>query len=179
MSNTAPQLDDYYERKAKYFHINNFVADGFQKVCDVVDKGDWYYTNINHDLMWADHASWVYMIVLNTQVVKVGETGNPLGIKSKQQFQGWIQPKAHSSCRLGRLRNGDGTDSRIRCGARNEVADPMIEIWARKCPIVKVQSVVKGQQCEVVSTIHKELELQYLAYFLKRYHLPRLNCINK
>jgi hypothetical protein len=34
--------------KAEYLSINNFIKDGFEKVCDVIEltNGKWYYENI-------------------------------------------------------------------------------------------------------------------------------------
>ena len=64
-------------------HIDNLKPDGFEKVCDVRDSGycQWNYANMNDQLMFADHRSWVYAITQNNIVVKIGESGNPLGIK--------------------------------------------------------------------------------------------------
>lgn len=72
----------FYHPKAVNIHF--LEPDGFKKVCDVVALKDktWRYKNINKDLMYSDHTSWVYAIVLGKSIVKIGETGVPLGIKN-------------------------------------------------------------------------------------------------
>jgi hypothetical protein len=108
---------EFDRNREKTLNINEYINDGFEKVCDVTNYGvDWMYKNINKDLMYSDHNSWVYFIVENETIVKCGETGNPLGIPEQRGYL-WeypIQPVGNSKSRFGRLRKGDGTDAFIR-----------------------------------------------------------------
>jgi hypothetical protein len=155
------------------YDIENFVSDGFSKVCEVdptsgPDK--WFYYKINKDLMYSNHCSWVYFIVLGTYVVKVGETGNPLGIGENYLYGNRpMQPAANSKSRLGRLRSLDGTDSWIRQALKPYLAENYpVSIWAKKCPLALVEQRLRGNDKKIVSTIHKEMELAYLDYFCTR-----------
>jgi hypothetical protein len=75
------QYAESIARQAQVININSYLKDGFEKVCDVIQTyGEWKYTNINRELMYYTHTSWVYFIVENEEIVKCGETGNPLGI---------------------------------------------------------------------------------------------------
>lgn len=171
--------------KDDMFNINNFVGDGFVKVCDVEQDqlGHWCYKNINKPVMFDNHKSWVYFIVVKNEIVKVGETGNPLGIKPQGY---WCmpapeeQPKKGTTNRLGRYRAGDGTDHHIRCALREEVDKGIVSIWARKCKMVVTETVIAGEKQKTMTSFHKDLELQYLRYFVEKTgRLPRLNKSHK
>jgi hypothetical protein len=159
----------------KILHIKNFKDDGFEKVCDVKEEyyyNRWCYTNINKELMFDTHRSWVYAITLDDVIVKLGETGNPLGIKMSDG-----QPKLGSQCRLGRYRNGDGTDDYIRRELHDYLHDGhRISFWAKKCPIKMLSESIAGESIKVANTIHKSLEAAYLQYFEDSIScLPMLN----
>jgi len=160
-------------------NIENYAADGFVKVCEVYDEmwnggPIWWYTDINESVMFSEHRSWVYFIVLDQEIVKIGETGNPLGVRSKTSDQ----PLAGSTGRLGRYRNGDGTDFWIRHHLKKDLdAGRKVTIWARRCEMVKLSVSVGGIEDETMTTFHKDLELKYLdRVFSQTGDFP---CLNK
>jgi hypothetical protein len=154
-----------------FLDINNYINDGFQKLCDVengdnragkVYHGKFYYTNINKELMFSDHRSWVYMIVSDNEIVKIGETGNPLGIRKKNYCS---QPKWSTECRMGRLAAWNcNTDGRIRESLYNDCDDGKVSIWVRKCDYIDLTYNINGRSHNLYSTFHKDLELAYLDY---------------
>lgn len=167
------------------FNICHYKKDGFEKVCDVYINpldGGWAYKNINHDVMYSDHRSWVYFIVVDREIVKAGETGNPLGIG-----ESWIygnrelQPRSGSTSRLGRYRKGDGTDSYIRESLRKDIlSGTTVSFWAKKCPIKIIHENIGNHTAGVKHTFHKDLEQAYLQHFLRfSGHYPRLNKSSK
>jgi hypothetical protein len=153
-------------------YISNYLADGFKKVCDVECYTDktWSYFNIDETLMYSEHRSWVYCIVDNSgslggKIVKLGETGNPLGIKNtwnKVAEGEQAQPICGTTSRLGRYRKGGGTDENIRYNLYKEARKYNIGIWAKQCEIIKKQYMVGGQFIDVCITSHKDQELMYL-----------------
>ena len=167
------------------FNICHYKKDGFEKVCDVYINrldGGWAYKNINHDLMYSNHRSWIYFIVADKEIVKAGETGNPLGIQ-----EAWIygnqesQPRTGSISRLGRYRKGDGTDSYIRESLKNDLrAGKTVSFWAKKCPVKTIQERIGDQVIDIKHTFHKDLEQAYLQHFRDQAgRLPRLNKASK
>jgi len=163
-------------------NINSYITDGFKKVCDVrlmgghsLEEDGWRYANINEDLMFSRHRSWVYFIVSGDEIVKVGETGNPLGIRTRNS----IQPAISSTSRLGRLRNKDGTDAYIRQNLNGEVVKGLVSIWAKKCDVIYINLLVGGKQTNIKTTVHKNLELEYLDWMMESYYHPRLNKCRK
>ena len=158
--------------------IKNYQVDGFVKVCDVANDSDnrWYYTDINEAAMFADHKSWVYFIVVNGEIVKVGETGNPLGVRMKTSNQ----PKLGTEGCFGRYRTGDLTDAVIREELKKEVCKGLVTLWARRCEMVTVTTSVCGQDDITVTSFHKDLEMRYLDYiFAQTGTLPKLNKARK
>jgi hypothetical protein len=161
--------------------INHYLDDGFKKVCDVNtdSAGDWYYTNIDQSLMFDDYRSWIYFIVLDGIVYKIGECGTPLGIKPQYIHGNFpeLQPRKSTKCRLGRYRSGDQTDQYIR----ESLSKPMknagqVTIWAKRCPVQVTTEVLCGNKIKLINTIHKDLEQQYLRYFKEQTgSLPALN----
>lgn len=159
--------------------ISSVVPDGFEKVCDICDPsgwGDrWLYENINEDLMFSEHRSWVYAIVVSGDIWKIGETGNPLGIRYRRGTSS--QPIPGSRSRLGRYRSGDTTDEYIR----EELAPVIqrgsrVEFWAKQCPIAATEVTIAGVKEQVGSAIHKELEVAYLDWIFEQTGtLPLLN----
>lgn len=166
----------YFSAIDKAFNIKNFINDGFVKVCNVRQTGSklkplWEYTNIRKDVMFSEHRSWVYFIVLDTRIVKVGETGQPLGIDVGGQ------PGKSSKSRLGRYRSGDGTDHNIRAELRPHLAaGQTVSFWVRECQTIVQEEIVNGIPREIENTLHKNLEQHYLQHF-KDYtnRLPDLN----
>jgi hypothetical protein len=162
-------------------NINNYKIDGFQKVCDITLKLDnhnhWYYENINYQVMYDTHRSWVYFIVEDNEIIKVGETGNPLGIQ-KVEFWWDQQPLSGSKCRIGRYINGDGTDESIREQLFESMHKKLnsYSFWAKKCNYISLPFTIWGNPYTTNATIHKDLEKQYLD-FIKTHTgtLPRLN----
>jgi len=163
--------------------IDQFKEDGFERVCTVRDPSSsgefWMYDDIREDLMFSDHRSWVYFIVVNEEVWKVGETGNPLGIRYKRTQSS--QPIPGSRSRLGRYRFGDTTDEYVREELAFEFRQgATVEIWAKQCPVAATPVLVAGNTEEVGSAIHKELEMAYLDWIWQKTHtLPRLNKLRK
>ena len=150
--------------------ITDYIQDGFVKVCDVCEdpNGHWYYKNINKEILYADHNSWVYFIVKGNEIVKCGESGNPLGIAlGKKELFKELQPIKSTASRLGRLRNGDGTDKFIREALRDYVAIEQVSIWALRCEKVQTVISIAGKTRTTKASIHKDLELDYLRHFVE------------
>lgn len=175
---------NYWKKQEKVFNINNFIADGFEKVCNVTairnkDK-EWKYTNINENLMFSDHKSWVYFIVIDNTIVKCGESGNPLGIKHSKNFWYDKQPITGTKSRFGRLRKGDKTDFYLRESILPYMEQGLnVSLWAKKCPVVTKNVVVAGENISVSATMHKDLEQFYLEHFKFHAGLPVFNKASK
>jgi hypothetical protein len=158
-------------------NINDYTADGFSKVCDVVHHSDrsdhWDYINVDRENCVNDHRSWLYFIVVGDQIVKCGETGNQLLIESKVGSPRWIKG---TKSRLGRYMNGDSTCSTLRESLFDQVAQGIVSVWAKKLPIRRVKTTVRGRETIVEQSIHKDLEMVYLDHFVSEYGtLPSLN----
>ncbi len=159
-------------------NINTYIPDGFVKVCDVaIDPDDecfWIFTNIDESVMFDTHQSWLYTILVDLEIVKLGETGQPLGIKMADG-----QPKIGTQCRLGRYRRqkGDGdTDATIRRALVEEVKAGRVSIWARKCQCITIPVVIGGVIHQTAYASHKDLEKKYLRNMMEiGGKLPRLN----
>lgn len=162
----------------------SYKADGFVKVCDVSHSAaqsakmfaelfdfvkdyeytsdEWRYTNINQDIMFSEHTSWVYFIVVAGVIYKIGETGNPLGIKVKTGSR-IGQPKKSTECRFGRLSfMKDPTDGAIRAALFNAVKAGTVTLWAKKCEAVKSKIIFDGEDHIIHAQVHKQLEKKYL-----------------
>lgn len=167
--------------------INSYINDGFRKVCDVRQQWEsrieWYYENINTSIMFSEHRSWVYFIVSGNEIVKIGESGNPLGIFAPLSHDPWQwedQPKKGTQSRFGRYRQGDGTDRSIRCALTEEVDQGVVSLWAKKCDIVPTSITIAGESKKTYATYHKDLELQYLNYIERKLgRFPRENKARK
>lgn len=151
-------------------NIKTYKADGLVKVCNVRHRyqkftkwNDWEYDSINEDIMYSTHQSWVYFIVSGEEIVKIGETGNPLGVRMVFDDQ----PICSTKCRLGRLRYfTEGTDYSIRSALLNEVALGQVCIWAKKCDLVQVDECIGGELLKATLSKHKDIELKYLDYIM-------------
>jgi len=151
-------------------NINTYTVDGFTKLADVEairDNGKWKLTNVSPQL-YERHNSWVYAVVVGDEIVKIGETGSQLGIKSKRNDQ----PVIHTNNRMGRLR-GFGktfdadwqktdTDVRIRSALYEEACEGKVSIWAKRCDIIAIDTILYGETYKTFTTYHKQLEKAYL-----------------
>lgn len=169
-------------------NIDNYLVDGFARVCTVANYDDnyWRYENVNTDLMFSEHRSWIYFIVVDNEIAKVGETGNPLGIRPKtlgtyHYFED--NPLCNTNNRLGRYRLQPGehdTDQVCRSRLREDVERGVVSIWAKKCPLVNKQVLVQGKKKITTVSMHKDLEMVYLDnIFAQTGALPRLNKARK
>jgi hypothetical protein len=162
-------------------NVNHYSTLGFEKVCDVSDSlynnDGWLYSNINQSLLYADHTSWVYFVVEDDIVVKVGESGVPLGIRTK--YHG--QPLSGTKCRFGRLANhkNDNTDSRIRESLKKSVTAGKVSLWAKKCEIELKEMKLEKNPLVCKKVYHKELELAILDYMSDNHYWPKLNTFRK
>jgi hypothetical protein len=178
-------LEKVYINRQKIFNIKNYIEDGFEKVCDVLstkDATEWFYSNINEELMYSDHRSWIYFLVIDNAIVKCGETGNPLGIPSKNKFLKETQPVTGTKSRFGRLRKQPGdTDQYLRESVVPYISNGhKVSLWAKKCPILNKEVKVAGQTTKVPTTMHKDLEIMYLEYFkTNAFCLPMFNKATK
>jgi hypothetical protein len=167
-----------------YLDISHYISDDFKKVCDVANGsvlviepkffGKFYYRNIDEELMFSKHNSWVYMIVDDKEIVKVGETGNPLGVRTKYYES---QPNWNTKSRLGRLAFMNcNTDGRIRRELDESTKKLQVSIWAKKCDTTPTTVTVGGQTKIINLCYHKDLELAYLDYIYDNTgSYPRLN----
>lgn len=168
-------------------NIKTYEQDGFKIVADVEADpfdGTWRLVN-QRDSLYEDHNSWVYAIVVGEEIVKIGETGLPLGIQAKRGDLS--QPIISTTCRLGRLR-GFGktfqdswqrdTDVRIRSALHEEACQAVgkVSIWAKRCDLMGIRSKLYGEPFETFTTYHKQLEKAYLTRIQNETGiLPRLN----
>ena len=159
-------------------NINNYINDGFSKVCDVIihpERDDyWYYKNVDENFVGPDHKSWIYFIVKDDNIIKCGESGNPLLLEKYHDSD--LRFKKGSKSRLGRYMVGDQTDECIRQKLCEDVKQGKITIWAKKCKVTSSKVVVMGEESIVERSIHKDLEMVYLNHFITEYgQLPLLN----
>lgn len=166
-------------------NVNDYISEGFEKVCDVYheyadDRLTWQLWNINEDLLWSTHNSWVYFIVSGDTIMKVGETSQPLGIKStvslilgqaspdldyEYKSVHWYQPVAKSTNRFGRLCNfyeSTDTDWYIRNNLHTDVEQGKVCLWAKKCEKIEKIYHAAGKDWMLHATVHKGLELIYI-----------------
>ena len=166
-------------------NVNDYISEGFQKVCDVYheyadDKLTWQVWNINEDLLWSTHNSWVYFIVSGDTIMKVGETSQPLGIKStnslvlgcrldnaEYEYKSvhWHQPVYGTTNRFGRLCNfteSTDTDWYIRSSLYQDVLDSKVSLWSKKCEKIEKTYQAAGKDWTLHATVHKDLELIYI-----------------
>lgn len=153
-------------------HISHYGE--FAPVCRVnIDSasGHWYYSEINTELMYSSHRSWVYCLVIDGEIVKIGESGNPLGIPSRVRDYSEAQPLKATTSRLGRYRAGDQSDARVReyiAGYLLEHPGSCVEFWARACPVDSIDMLVGVGMITVENQHHKHLEKALLDYYHER-----------
>jgi predicted DNA-binding transcriptional regulator AlpA len=191
MSNTFDSLFDIMDKPLTKTKPGNWPATSIHhyknlnwvKVCDVnqtvgTSGFEWYYSNIDTNVMFDTHTSWVYALTENSQILKIGETGHPLGISGSWSYDkiSWEdQPKKGTTCRLGRYRAGDSTDARIRNALINRINNN-IEFWAIKCPVISHKFDFLSETKSFEGHIHKQLEKALLDYFEKNVgRYPELN----
>lgn len=168
-------------------NIKTYEQDGFKKVADIeADSTDGTWRLVQQrDSLFEDHNSWVYAIVVGEEIVKIGETGLPLGIRAKRNDIS--QPVIGTTNRLGRLR-GFGktfdnywqrdTDVRIRSALHEEACSEVgkVSIWAKRCDMIGINSKLYGEKFTTYTTYHKQLEKAYLTRIKTETGiLPRLN----
>ena len=121
------------------------------------------------------------MIVDGQEIVKVGETGNPLGIRSTRSSQ----PLKGTKCRFGRLishtsTGKSDTDERIRRKLFESANEGNVSLWARRCETVQFDEVIAGKKRTVVHSSHKDLEVAYLDHIYQETgSYPRCNMFRK
>jgi hypothetical protein len=169
-----------------FLNVHNYTRDGFVKIATVEHDrnhyGYWRFNILNEDLFFENHRSWAYIIASGNEVVKLGETGNPLGIRSTRgKHKG--QPITGTKSRMGRLRmmgdvdapNGD-TDARIRSELREDVSAGKVSVWVRRCDIDYTETKIHGETITIPCLHHKDIERKYLNRIVEETgRLPRLN----
>lgn len=147
-------------------YIHDLKGIDWKKVCNVHSTrigNYWYYSEIDRDIMFSQHRSWVYAITHQGHIKKIGETGNPLGVEGCYSYDSIFikesQPKIGTQSRLGRYRKNDGSDLIVREGLRQETLNNKgIEIYAYQCPESEIELVINDQMVTVKSQINKQLE---------------------
>lgn len=160
--------------------ISTHVPDGFVHLCDVDIRSSiyrWRYININQSYMFDDHNSWIYAITLDNEIVKIGETGNPLGHRTSRAQS---HPLTGTKGRISRYISGDGTDQDIRESLDADLkAGKKVSFWVKKCELVGGLVNYLGQQEIVYAKIHKDMEMLYLDKINETGGLPILNKARK
>ena len=157
------------------FNIDNYICDGFQHVADVVchPNLEWSFCRANFDLLFSPHDSNVYLITQGKRLVRIGESGLPLGIRHSGELN---QPVPNSSCRLGGYRRG--TSMLFVREALKDFTD--VSIWAMQCEIKEQRVIIGGRERIFKSTYHKELEKFLLEKCINLSgSIPPLNPIKK
>lgn len=162
-----------YEQRRKEMllkeRLDFYSSMNWARVCTVKARrdGTWFYENIDKSLMFSEHSSWLYCITLDGVIKKVGESGQPLGIRARNQYVAHnAQPVTGSKSRLGRYRNGTDTDKRIRDKLNTEIArGGLVEIWVVPCPEAQVSYKMLGEERSYSAQIHKKLEKDFLDVF--------------
>jgi len=169
-------------------NIYNYIDDGFVKIADVRELerrypiySKWSLVDQNEDFLYMDHRSWVYMIVDGQEIVKVGESGNPLGIRTSRSDQ----PLKGTKCRFGRLisfatKDSGDTDERIRNELFESAKEGNVSLWARRCETIQLEEIIAGKERTVVLSSHKDLEMAYLDHIYQETgSYPRCNMSRK
>jgi hypothetical protein len=137
---------------------------GFKRVCQVTEdeRGHWFYAKIDRSILYSTHTSWVYLIVVNNKIYKIGESGLPLGIEARHG-----QPIRGTTTRIGRYIANDGTDARIRSDLSSIVRDPnsRVEFWAFECPETQATLQVGDTTITLKSHIHHDLEKTLIDHY--------------
>lgn len=162
--------------------IDDFKDDGFTRVCSI-DSGrssieTWHYKDIDDATMYDVHGGWVYLISVDLLIVKVGETGMPLGRRRKNGDQ----PLTGTTTRLGRYRSHkDYTKTDTDHWIRTELqplldAGHTVSFWVKKCENPDTTAVILGETVPIKTQYHKIVEKIYLNKITEIYgELPLLN----
>jgi len=157
------------------FSVENWRLCGFSRVAGVQLRPEntwdnpaptWLFTEQSR-LFAIKHSPWVYLIVVNGVLVKIGETSEYLALLNKQG-----QPLSGTAgCRMGRLgrhqdwQRPNDTDMRIRRELKVYAAQGLVEIWAN--PIVTGEDS-KAVEAEILRNIkHSTGKLPWLNYMCK------------
>jgi len=171
--------------KASYAFVTRYIADGFRKVCDVDNlvstSNNWSYKDIDASIMFMDHNSWVYFATKNLEIMKIGETEQPLGIET-HEGSGVLVKTTES--RLGRYRKHDkdhSGDDGVRQGLNEAIKnDDIISFWARPCQVINRTEKLGEADVIVPYTSHKFMERYYQNLYIEKVgRLPLLNKIKK
>ena len=160
------------------------MCDGFELACTVANNnGQWCYPKLNPKFLGIEGQphSYVYAICVDEEIVKIGETGNPIMLAYRSYRPGGpIRIRTGSKSRLGRYMNGCSTDECIRESLREEVAQGKVTIIVKECEIKKTTETILGKTVEIGASVHKELELYYLDTYQEHYgNYPLLNVCRK
>lgn len=158
-----------YDFTVTGLHISELEDDGFIHVLDVDGHASrparWQFKNINEDILYKKHTSWVYVITIDNIVAKIGETGNMLGYRSNISQ---AHPSPSTKGRFSRYISGDGTDSDIRNNLDYFLkAGHIISFWAKKCETLVNNELILGEEILAESSTHKSQEIAYLDKFKK------------
>ena len=173
--------------------IRYYIANGqdFRPVCRVkpdsrpskLNNHSWEYVDIDQSIMYSNENHWVYAITVDHEIVKWGESHNPLGIRVNSQYNyDEPQPQHGTTSRLGRYRS-QGKDTRdtdytIRQALLPYVQNPnhKVEFWARKCIEYREVMMIEGFRKTLVASNNKYVEKFLLDFYKHIYgHHPRLN----
>jgi len=164
--------------------IHSFIPDGFKHVCDICSETStvdaWTYINVDENIMYDTHGGWVYLITVNESVYKIGETGQPLGKRSKRVKV--THPVGGTKARLSRYRSHCNkkkydTDHAIRQKLQEHLDNKaVVSFWAKKCDNIDVMETVLGELVSIKTETHKILEKKYLRIIKDEYgELPKLH----
>lgn len=156
-----------YNLKISGILISQLADDGFEHVLDVDERASdfskWKFKNINPNVLYSDHTSWVYVITVDNIIAKIGETGNMLGHRNNK-FQ--LHPSPSTKGRISRYISGDGTDEDIRRKLHYFIkAGHTVSFWAKKCKTITDTETIMGTTVLTESATHKSQEILYLDKF--------------
>ena len=129
----------------------------------------WEYPDDQTNLgrLYSDHASWIYLIVLdNFLVLKIGETSKKLGYRLNEGDQTPLS----TDYRFGRLRGGCGdlkrnVDHNIRCNLYQYALEGRVSLWASKLEVVIKTLSIGGQKRNIYyrsnGSVEKTLLVSY------------------
>jgi hypothetical protein len=177
-------------------NVNNYLQDGFVPVCKVqhdilLSDGTygWRYVESDLSLLFSEHRSWVYFVVVDNAIVKVGQTGLRLGIPYDvvAPENDRDQPICGTTNRFGRMRRQfnkpgqrEDTDSRNRKLLQSCVEEGRVTLWAKACPITLYEVTVQGINTVVEKTMNVDLETIILDHIQRDWgRYPVLNVCRK
>ncbi len=160
-------------------YIDHYIDLGFEfkRVCKIKSTrigNEWVYYDIDESVMFSTHRSWVYAITRLDTILKIGESGNPLGIKSNRSAG---QPAYGTHSRFGRYRKGGSSDKKVRNMFRRQTQDSTgLTLYAIACPEIDYSINVLNEVKIIKAQIHKQLEKFLLDYYKEKIgHYPEAN----